>query len=132
VKESLVMVWSRHTMRRLATRYPRLLDNAILIACDFLTSQLGSFVLTGHKARERLLQVLITLAPTVGREVPYGIELDVTNEELADAANITRFTASRLLNELQREGTLKKRRGKVLLSQHFQIHADGTSKSPLV
>ena len=70
VKESLVMVWSRHTMRRLATRYPRLLDNAILIACDFLTSQLGSFVLTGHKARERLLQVLITLAPAEGNPNP--------------------------------------------------------------
>jgi CRP-like cAMP-binding protein len=132
VKESLVMVWSRRTMRDLAARYPRLLDNAILIACDFLTSQLLSFVSTSHNARQRLLQVLTTLAPHIGREVSYGIELDVTNVELAEAANITQFTASRLLSELQREGTLKKKRGKVLLPTAYKIRADGTSKSPLV
>jgi CRP/FNR family transcriptional regulator len=131
VKESLVMVWSRRTMRALAVRYPRLLDNAILIACDFLASELGSFIASRHKARQRLLQVLSTLATRIGREVPYGIEVDVTNEELAHAANITQFTASRLLSELQRDGSLKKRRGKVLLSQR-QIHTDAASDPPFV
>lgn len=132
VKESLVMVWSRRTMRGLAARYPRLLDNAILIACDFLTIQLGSFVSTSKNARERLLQVLTRLAPRIGREVSYGTELDVTNVELAHAANITHFTASRILNELQREGTLKKSRGKIVLPGAYKIRADRTSKSPLV
>lgn len=115
VEESLVMVWNRRTMRGLAAQYPRLLDNAILIACDFLTIQLGRFLLTSQNARERLLHVLTTLASRTGREASYGIELDVTNEELAQAANVTPFTVSRLLSELQREGALKKRRGKVLL-----------------
>jgi CRP-like cAMP-binding protein len=59
--------------------------------------------------------VLTRLAPRIGRKVPYGTELDVTNVELAHEANITHFTASRLLRELQREGTLKKSRGKILL-----------------
>jgi CRP/FNR family transcriptional regulator, cyclic AMP receptor protein len=132
VKESLVIAWSRRTMRGLAERHPRLLDNAILIANDFLTSQLGSFISTRQNARHRLLQVLTTLAPRIGREVSNGIELDVTNVELADAANITQFTASRLLRELQREGTIKKSRGKVLLPRRSKIHGDGTSKSPRV
>ena len=127
VKESLVMVWSRRTMRGLAARYPRLLDNAILIACDFLTSQLGSFVSISHNARQRLLQVLTTLAPRIGREVSYGTELDVTNLELAHAANISQFTVSRLLSELQREGTLKKSRGKILLHSAYKF-----TRTPLV
>ncbi|HET6179941.1 MAG TPA: Crp/Fnr family transcriptional regulator [Candidatus Sulfotelmatobacter sp.] len=132
VKESLIMVWSRRTMRGLAARYPRLLDNAILIANDFLTIQTDSFVSTGQNARQRLLQVLTRLAPRIGREVSNGTELDVTNVELADAANITQFTASRILSELQRDGTLEKRRGKVLLPRAHKIHAGGNSKSPLV
>jgi CRP-like cAMP-binding protein len=43
------------------------------------------------------------------------VELDVTNEELAQAANVTHFTASRLLNHWQRQGALVKTRGKILL-----------------
>ena len=128
VKESLVMVWTRRTMRGLAGRYPRLLDNGIRIACDFLTSQLDSYVSTGLNARQRFLQVLTTLASRIGREVSSGIELDVTNVELAEAANVTHFTASRVLGELQRDGTIKKRRGKVLLPSAYKIHTDGTSK----
>ena len=127
VKDSLVMVWSRRTMQRLVARYPRLQDNAILIASDFLTSQLGSFVSTSQKARQRLFQVLTRLAHQIGREVSCGTELDVTNVELAHAANISHFTASRLLSELQREGTLKKSRGKVLLHSTYKF-----TRTPLV
>jgi CRP-like cAMP-binding protein len=47
--------------------------------------------------------------------MPDGIEVDVTHEELANAANVTPFTASRALNEWQRNRIVKKLRGKVLL-----------------
>jgi len=43
------------------------------------------------------------------------MELDVTNEELAEAANVTPFTASRLISQWQRRGALVKTRGKILL-----------------
>jgi CRP-like cAMP-binding protein len=43
------------------------------------------------------------------------VELDVTNEELAQAANVTHFTASRLLSHWQGQGALVKSRGKILL-----------------
>jgi CRP-like cAMP-binding protein len=55
------------------------------------------------------------LASGIGQKVPEGVELDVRNEELANEANISLFTASRLLSAWQREGILEKRRGKVLL-----------------
>jgi CRP/FNR family transcriptional regulator, nitrogen oxide reductase regulator len=116
VKQSWVMVWTRSAIRSLAGRHPRLLDNAILEASDFVASQLASYVaLTSHDARQRLVHVLTSLAPRIGKEVSDGIEIDVTNEELANAANVTLFTASRLLSELQRRGALVKRRGKVLV-----------------
>ena len=59
--------------------------------------------------------MLATPARTIGRKTPDGIELQITNEELANAANITPFTASRLMSKWQRDRALVKRRGKVLL-----------------
>lgn len=126
VKQSWVMVWKRSAIRGLAARLPRLLDNAILEASDFVAGQLASYMsLTSHDARQRLIHVLTTLAPRIGREVSEGVEIDVTNEELANAANVTLFTASRLLSELQRKGALAKRRGKVLVhsSERLLSHA---------
>ena len=51
----------------------------------------------------------------IGERVSGGVELDVTNEELANAANLTHFTASRLLSAWQRHNVVKKSRGKILL-----------------
>ncbi|MFY9939849.1 MAG: helix-turn-helix domain-containing protein [Silvibacterium sp.] len=51
----------------------------------------------------------------MSQRVSEGVELNVRNEELANEANITVFTASRLLNEWQRQGILTKSRGKVVL-----------------
>jgi CRP-like cAMP-binding protein len=71
--------------------------------------------LTCHTARQRLAQVLIRLAGVIGQKVPGGVEFDATNEELASAANITPFTASRLVSEWQVNRAIVKRRGKILL-----------------
>jgi CRP/FNR family transcriptional regulator, nitrogen oxide reductase regulator len=71
--------------------------------------------LSCHTARQRLAQVLIRLAQVIGQKVPGGVEIDATNEELASAANITPFTASRLLSEWQTDRAVTKRRGKIVL-----------------
>jgi CRP-like cAMP-binding protein len=42
-------------------------------------------------------------------------QVNVTNEELASAENVTIFTASRLLSEWQRNGAIVKSRGNILL-----------------
>ena len=104
------------TIRGFVERYPRLLENALLTASDYVAWQLASHIgLAGHTVRQRLAQVLATLARTIGRKTPDGVELQITNEELANAANITPFTASRLMSKWQRDRALVKRRGKVLL-----------------
>ncbi len=116
VKHCTMLVWERPVIRRLAVHYPRLLDNALDMAAEYLTFYVATHVaLTCHTAPQRLAAILVNLAQGIGHKVPKGVELDVTNEELAEAANVTHFTASRLISQWQRQGALVKTRGKILL-----------------
>lgn len=116
VKDSTILVWDKPAIRQLALRYPRLLDNALNIAAEYFTFYVATHVaLICHTAPQRLAAILVNLAQGVGRNVPRGMELDVTNEELAQAANVTQFTASRLISQWQKQGALVKTRGKILL-----------------
>jgi CRP/FNR family transcriptional regulator len=122
VKDTTVLVWSRVAIRALAHDNPRLLENALLIGADYVDWFVAAHTaLTSESARERLAGVLVALTPLLGREVREGIELDITNDELANAANITQYTASRLLNEWQRTHAVIKRRGRVILLSPQQL-----------
>ena len=110
------LVWNRVTIRRLTVRFPRLVENVLSIMSDNLVLYRALHIaLTCHTARERLAQVLVNLAEGMGQRTLEGMELNVTNDELANEANVTLFTASRLFSEWQREGIVEKRRGKILL-----------------
>ena len=114
--DSRVLVWERNAIRGLATQYPKLLDNALLIASDYMNLAIATQVsLTSHTARQRLALVLLNLASGIGHEVSGGIELKVRNEELASAANITAFTASRIMSEWERARMVRKTRGRVFI-----------------
>ena len=116
LKDSVMLEWDRAALRSLAGRYPRLLENAMLIAYDYFLWYVADHVaLISHSARQRLAGVMVYLAQTIGEKVQGGFEFDATNEELAGAANVTPFTASRLLSEWQNTGAVLKQRGKVLL-----------------
>ena len=116
LKDSSLLMWDRATLRRLSARYPRLLENTSLIAYSYLDWYVADhIVLISHTARQRLARILVCLAENIGKKVADGFEFDATNEELASAANITQFTASRLLSEWQRNRAILKRRGQVVL-----------------
>jgi CRP/FNR family transcriptional regulator, nitrogen oxide reductase regulator len=116
VTNSSTLVWSRSTIRSLCERYPRLIKNALSISADYLTFYRAAHVsLIASSAPQRLARILANLAEGIGQKVPGGVELDIMNEELANEANVSVFTTSRLLSAWQREGILVKRRGKVLL-----------------
>jgi CRP-like cAMP-binding protein len=120
--ESAALVWTRDVIRTIATKYPRLFENSLSITCDYLVWYLATHLsLICHTARERLAHVLVSLAHGVGRRTPSGISLEITNEQLANTANITPFTVSRLLSEWQRIGLISKDRGKLLLHQPEQL-----------
>jgi CRP-like cAMP-binding protein len=116
VASSRVLIWERDSIRKLATQYPKLLDNALSIASDYMNLAIATQVsLTSHTARQRLALVLANLAIGVGHKVSGGIELNVRNEDLASAANITTFTASRIMSEWERARIVRKGRGRVLI-----------------
>jgi CRP-like cAMP-binding protein len=71
--------------------------------------------LVSQNARERLAHVLLGLAENIGEKVSGFIEVDVTNEELANSANITAYTASRMISSWERDGVIRKKRGKILV-----------------
>lgn len=124
VRDSELLVWHRADIRRFVVRYPRLLENVVTLASEYfdwyLTAQLA---LISESARQRLARVLFHLANDIGQHLEDGIVLDITNEELADAAHITRFSTSRLLSEWQRRGILKKRRGRLVLVASERLFA---------
>ena len=125
VRSGSLFVWHRHIIRDLAARYPKLLDNALLVAVEHLTWFVATHMaLVSSTARERLAHVLLTLARGIGRKVPGGIQLDITNEQLANAANITLFTASRFLSEWHRDGALEKKRGKLTVCDPDRLFSE--------
>ena len=116
VQVSSLLMWNRETMRTLLDRYPRLSHNALDIALGYLDWYIAAHgALVSDTARQRLASVLARVAESMGSQVPGGVELQVTNEELASAANITLFTASRILNEWQTARALTKHRGRIIL-----------------
>lgn len=116
LRDSTMLVWDRATIRRLARRYPQLLGNLVDTSIRYLTFYVATHVaLNSQTASQRVARILLRLAEGIGRPVSGGVELDITNEELAQAANVTHFTASRLLSKWQHEKALVKSRGKIIL-----------------
>jgi len=115
-RSSCALVWDRASIRALAVKYPKLLENALLVAYDYLALDRIRYVASNcQSAPQRVAQVLGCLANEMGQRVSGGVELHVRNEELAHEANVTIFTVSRLMGEWQRRGLLRKSRGKVVL-----------------
>lgn len=116
VAESAMLVWHRSRLRPLVERFPQLLDNALFVATDYLTWYLAAHMgLICQDARRRLAEVVISLANGLGLKCTDGIHLEITNEQLANAANVTVFTASRIVSQWQKKGAVRKSRGKIIV-----------------
>jgi CRP/FNR family transcriptional regulator, nitrogen oxide reductase regulator len=125
---SQVLMWKRQAVRLLATRFTRLLDNGLSIANDYLVWYLATHLsLTCHTARERLAHVLVSLSGGIGQKCAAGVSLDITNEQLANTANVTTFTVSRLLNQWRRNGSISKSRGQVLIRRPEELFSSNSS-----
>ncbi|HEY6373017.1 MAG TPA: Crp/Fnr family transcriptional regulator, partial [Candidatus Sulfotelmatobacter sp.] len=116
VLDSTVLIWDGPTIRNFARRYHQIFENVLSLALEGFSWYVAAHAaLTSQGARERLAQVLSVCASSIGHTIEGGIELDVTNEELAEAANMTPYTASRIISEWQRSGAIRKERGKILV-----------------
>ncbi len=122
VTETEVYLWERAHFRRLAAAYPLLAQNSMRILLHYI----GLFVkrhmaLVSESAEERLAYTLTQLGSRAGHILPAGLELEIKNEDLASLADISLFTASRLLQNWQRKGALEKHRGKVVITRPEQL-----------
>ena len=116
VVDSAVLVWSRSAFLPFLDKYPRLLENGLLTASDYLESYHELLVAASQDtAGKRVARALDGWASSVGKKLEEGLMLDINNEELANQANVTIFTVSRLLSEWQRKGLVSKSRGKVVI-----------------
>jgi CRP-like cAMP-binding protein len=116
VRDSVVLAWDGPTIRALARRFSQLLENAIVGAMDYMSWYVAAHAaLCSQTARQRLANILLGYTSSMGQRVAGGIEFDISNEELANSANITPYTASRIVSEWQRTGAIRKNRGKILM-----------------
>jgi CRP/FNR family transcriptional regulator, nitrogen oxide reductase regulator len=129
VQEGSLLAWDRVSSRVLALRCPNLnkaLNAVVANYLDGLINVLGTYAF--QPAEQRLARVLVESARQLGRGGREGIELDLTNEQLAVAARMTVFTATRKLRKWQGLGILTKRRGKIVLPSLSRF--EGVTKGP--
>ncbi len=132
VTNSYALVWKRSAILPLIRRYPRLLENALLIASDYVEIYRDLHVgLRYDTASRRVAKVLESLAKIMGKRVVDGIALDVSNEELANEANVTIFTVSRLLSKWRRKGLLVKGRRRLVIRSVEELVRGQTDRSCL-
>src|SRR5215475_7534878 len=123
--DSCALVWERQAIRDLLSRFPKLLDNVLSItATEHIPWLISTNVsLSTDDAHGRIAHLLVSLASGIGKVTPAGVEMKITNEDVAEGANVTQFTVSRSLNDWQRAGILEKGRGKILLRRPELLRA---------
>jgi CRP-like cAMP-binding protein len=103
-------------MRRLVAKHPVLAENALRISLENIRLYSDRHLaLVSNNAQHRLARTLALLGARAGRQHPRGLEIQITNEQLASLADIGYFTASRLLKKWKKKGALEKRRGKLII-----------------
>ena len=108
--------WGRERFRRHLERNPHMMNNAVAIASGYVEWLIKAHArVAAFPARARLAEVLLGYVDALGVRASGGLLIDVTNEELAHDAHITRYTTCRLLVEWQKARVLSKARGKLLV-----------------
>ncbi len=111
-----LLVWRHSVLCKLVSRHPVLAENGLQIALGYLRSYVGRHIgLVTKTAEERLAKTLLCLVDRSGEVVSDGVDIRATNDQLAGLADISPFTASRVLSNWERAGILSKGRGRVLV-----------------
>jgi CRP-like cAMP-binding protein len=115
VHSTETLIWEWRAVLQLAKAYPRLAENALRATLSYIAIYAKRIGLASGTAADRLASVLTDLASRAGHAVPSGVEVEITNQDLASLADVSFFTASRVLKRWERDRTLEKSRGKVLI-----------------
>ena len=113
-----VQEWSRHAIQRFARDYPQVSGNLLQVALAYVAEFADRHAqLVGGTAEHRLARALTSLGTRLGTPSRSHIEVRIKNEQLASFADVSPFTASRLLKHWERKGIVSKRRGLVRIIQ---------------
>jgi len=116
LQQGRVLVWERVSLHALFSQIPRLRENVVGVASDYMASLLDLLVArTSRSAQQRIAQALVESAERAGQPEREGIELALTHEQLAEMADVSLFTACRQLSEWQSQGILTKSRKKIVI-----------------
>jgi CRP/FNR family transcriptional regulator, nitrogen oxide reductase regulator len=116
VQHAWLLEWQDRVIRRIATTYPRIAENALRTVLRYLALYAQRHIgLVSNTAQERLACALSSLGSRTGHAVQQGVEVDIKNEDLASLADVSFFTASRILKSWDRKGVVEKSRGKVII-----------------
>lgn len=111
-----LLAWEHTNIRKLAKDYPQLAENALRIVVSYLKSYSDRHAgLVATSAQQRLAAALLNLGHRTGRVNPHGVEVEATNAQLSALADLSPFTTSRVLGRWERDGSVSKARGKVLI-----------------
>jgi CRP-like cAMP-binding protein len=122
VVDSFALVWKHDAILTVARLSPNLLENALEISGDYLARYRDLHIAVSYDtADKRVASVLEKLTREIGHKVNGGVELKISNEELANESSVTVFTVSRLLSEWKRKGLLVKGRGTIVLHSSEQL-----------
>jgi CRP-like cAMP-binding protein len=124
VQHIRVLEWKDRVIRQLAETFPQLVENALRTALRYLALYAKRHIgLVSNTAQERLACALSSLGSRTGHPVPRGVEVDIKNEDLASLADVSFFTASRVLKSWGRRGVVEKSRGKVIIQSPEKLLA---------
>jgi len=111
-----LLAWEHSVIRKILSDHRVLGENGLRIALGYLRTYLERHIgLVTKTAEVRLAETLLKLSDQSGVVHSHGIEIRATNDQLGALADISPFTASRVLSNWARAGTVSKGRGRVLL-----------------
>jgi CRP-like cAMP-binding protein len=109
-----LLVWNHDDITQLSNHYQQIRTNALRISLQHLEGMSDRHSnLFGSSANRRVARALIDIARRSGEIHPGGIDVQITNEQLGSLADVSRFTAGRVISGWSKTGVVTKERKKV-------------------
>ncbi len=114
IERGEVLVWTRDVIQRFAVEHPQIAGNVLHVALRYAALFVERHErLLSRTAEQRLAHALMRVGSGSGVPSGPGVHIQIKNEQLASLADVSPFTASRLLKGWERNGAVTKARGAV-------------------
>jgi CRP/FNR family transcriptional regulator, nitrogen oxide reductase regulator len=124
VEPSRAVAWKREVLMRLVHSNPRLATNLLMMTAQALDELREQYIYhTTQTVESRIAWALIKLGQQIGRKTsdPMVIPEESIQKDVADLAGTTIYTVSRVLSIWEREGTITKSRGRIVVYHPSKI-----------